>query len=152
MKITHVKIVSLLIVLLGIAACDTVEPELDQLQDKYLRSDPQPLFDAGAKRLSAEQTKQHVSGNTEFWDEGAVYYAPDGKLQMLWLRIHTEGAWEMQADGTICFEVPEWRRSCHFYLAYDGAITTVENGKVSGVLIVKPGKHLDRQGAKSATF
>jgi hypothetical protein len=71
---------------------------------------------------------------------------------MLWHRTQTEGTWEMQEDGTICFQIPEWPRSCHFYLTYDGAITTVENGRVSGVLIVKPGQHLKRQATESIAF
>lgn len=136
MNMTQIKTISVLIAVLGVNACNT--------------AGPQTLIDAGAKRLSADQTRKHVSGNTEYWEEGPVYYAPDGTVQMLWLRIQTEGSWEMQQDGSICFQVPEWPRSCHFYLAYDGKITTVENGEVRGVLTIKPGKHLDRQATHGA--
>jgi len=143
MKIARTKVIYLLTILLGLAACDKIEPGLDQLQDN-LKRDARVLYDEGATRLTSEQAKQHVSGNTEVWKQGSVYYDPDGKLELRWHKNRIEGNWEMLDSGTICFDVPKWNITCHYYLDHDGAITAIKNGKIIGTLKVKPGKHLGR--------
>ena len=143
MKIARTKVIYLLAILLGLAACDKIEPGLDQLQDT-LKRDAKVLYDEGATRLTSEQAKQHVSGNTEFWKEGTVYYDPDGNLELFWHKNRIKGNWEMLDSGAICFDVPSWNITCHFYLDHDGAITTIEDGKIIGTLKVKLGKHLGR--------
>ena len=143
MKIARTKIIYLLAILLGLAACDKIEPGLDQLQGTFKR-DARALYGEGATRLTSEQAKQHVSGNTEFWRQGAVYYDPDGNLELIWQKARIKGNWEMLDNGTICFDVPRWNITCHYYLDHDGAITTIEDVKIIGTLKVKPGKHLGR--------
>ena len=143
MKIARTKVIYLLAILLGLAACDKIEPGLDQLQDT-LKRDAKVLYDEGATRLTSEQAKQHVSGNTEFWKEGTVYYDPDGNLKLFWNKARIKGNWEMLDSGTICFDVPRWNITCHYYLDHDGVITTIKDGKITGTLNVKLGKHLGR--------
>ena len=143
MKIARTKVIYLLTILLGLTACGKVDPGINKLQGK-LRADVKVLYDEGATRLTSEQAQQHVSGNTEFWKAGAVYYDPDGNLELYWHKARIKGKWEMPDSGTICFDVPSWNITCHYYLDHDGAITTIENGKVTGILKVKPGKHLAR--------
>ena len=143
MEIARTKVIYLLTILLGLAACDKIEPGLDQLQDT-LKRDAKVLYDEGATRLTSEQTKQHVSGNTESWKGGAIYYDPDGNLELFWHKNRIKGNWEMQDSGTICFDIPKWNITCHYYLDHNGAITTIQNEKVIGNLKIEPGKHLAR--------
>ena len=139
MKIARTQVICLLTILIGLTACDKIEPGLDNL-----KPDAKVLYDEGATRLTSEQAKQHVSGNTEAWKAGAVYYDPDGKLELFWNQTRLKGNWEIQDSGSICFDVPSWNITCHFYLDHEGSITTIRNDKIIGILKVKPGKHLAR--------
>jgi hypothetical protein len=143
MKIARTKVIYLLAILLGLAACDKIEPGLDQLQGT-LKRDARALYDEGATRLTSKQAKQHVSGNTEFWRQGSVYYDPDGNLELFWQKAKIKGNWEMLDNGAICFDVPSWNITCHYYLDHDGAVTAIEDVKIIGTLKIKPGKHLSR--------
>jgi hypothetical protein len=143
MKIARTMVFYLLTILLGLTACGKLEPGLDQLQDT-IRRDAKVLYDEGATRLTLEQAKQHVSDKTEVWKLGSIYYDPDGTLELYWNKMRIKGNWEMQDSGAICFDVPKWNITCHYYLDHGGAITTIENDKIVGALKVKPGKHLAR--------
>jgi len=129
------RILIILVVALGLAACET----LKKADNAFLKRNPQTLLDAGATRFNAEQAKAHVSGNTEFWEEGTVYYNPDGQLKLVWRKVKSSGTWEIAADGNVCFIVPTWKESCHYYLELDGTITTVVKDKTHGVLKVEQG-------------
>ena len=129
------RIILILVVAMGLAACET----LKKADDAFLKRNPQTLLDAGATRFNAEQAKAHVSGNTEFWEEGTVYYNPDGQLKLVWRKVKSSGSWEIAADGNVCFIVPTWKESCHYYLELDGTITTVVKDKTHGVLKIEQG-------------
>ena len=133
--VTRSRIIFILVVALGLAACETLE----KADNAFLKRNPQTLLDAGATRLNAAQAKAHVSGNTEFWQEGTVFYDPDGQLELVWRKIKSSGNWEIAADGNVCFIVPAWKESCHYYLDLDGTITTVVKDKTNGVLKVEQG-------------
>ena len=134
------RFIFILVGALALAACETLE----KADNAFLKRNPQTLIDAGATRLNADQAKAHVSGNTEFWDQGATYYDADGQLELVWHKIKSSGNWEISEDGNVCFIVPTWKRSCHYYLDLDGTITTVVNDKTNGVLQVEQGKHSPR--------
>jgi len=142
--IRNTRCIFILLASLLVSACESVEPTLEKLDSIYLKRNPQTLIDAGATRLSAEQARTHVSGNTEFWDEGTVYYNPDGQLELVWHKAKIAGSWEITDDGNVCFTVPKWNKTCHYYLKHDGAIITVSEGNTNGELKVEPGKHLLR--------
>jgi hypothetical protein len=129
---------------LFLSACESDNPTLEKLDNTFLKRNPQTLVDQGATRLTTDQARAHVSGNTEFWSEGTVYYNPDGQLELVWLKVKSTGSWDVSADGDVCFTVPTWNKSCHYYLQLDDTVTSVTNGKTSGVLKVEPGKHLLR--------
>jgi hypothetical protein len=133
--ITQSRIIFILVVALGLAACETLE----KVDNAFLKRNPQALLDAGATRLNAAQARSHVSGNTEFWQEGSVFYDPDGQLKLVWGKVKSSGTWEIAADGNVCFIVPTWKESCHYYLDLDGTITTVVKDKTHGVLRVEQG-------------
>ena len=133
--VTQSRIIFILVVALSLAACET----LKTADNAFLKRNPQTLLDAGATRLNAAQAKAHVSGNTEFWDAGTVFYNPDGQLELVWRKIKSSGTWNIAADGNVCFIVPTWRESCHYYLDLNGTITTVVKDKTSGVLKVEQG-------------
>jgi hypothetical protein len=141
--VTQPRFIFILVGALALTACETLEGGLERADNAFLKRDPQALIDAGATRLNADQARAHVTGNTEFWDEGAVYYIADGKLDLVWHKVKSSGNWEISEDGNVCFTVPTWS-SCHHYLDLDGTITTVVNGKTNGVLQVEPGKHAPR--------
>ena len=129
------RIILILVVALGLAACETLE----KADNAFLKRDPQVLLDAGATRLNAAQAKVHVSGNTEFWDAGTVFYNPDGQLKLVWRKVKSSGTWQIDADGNVCFIVPTWKETCHYYLDLDGTITTVVKDRTHGVLKVEQG-------------
>jgi hypothetical protein len=141
--VTQSRSIFILVGALALTACESLESGLKRADNAFLKRDPQTLIDAGATRLNANQARAHVTGNTEFWDEGAVYYIADGQLEMVWRKVKSSGNWEISEDGNVCFTVPTWSR-CHHYLDLDGTITTVVNGKTNGVLQVEPGKHAPR--------
>jgi hypothetical protein len=137
--ITQSRILFILVVALGLAACETIETGLKKADNAFLKRDPQTLLDAGATRLNAAQAKAHVSGNTEFWEEGTVFYDPDGQLELVWRKVKSSGNWNIAADGNVCFIVPKWKETCHYYLDLDGTITTVVKDKTHGIFKVEQG-------------
>jgi len=127
-----IRLVLTLLTVLGIAACNATSKGEDLVKE-------------GAKHLSAAEARAHVSGNTEMWDEGPVYYAPDGTLQMDWHKVRSTGSWEVSDNGDVCLKVPTWK-GCHYYLDLEGVIWTVDDKRINGnqLLVIKPGKHLRR--------
>ena len=141
--IKHIRLVVALIICLALSACENGNPTLEKIDNTFLKRDPQVLIDSGAKRLSMEQARNRVSGNTEFWSEGSVYYHPDGQLEMIWRKIKSAGSWSVKSNGDVCLIAPSWRK-CHHYLELNGVVTTVVDGKTNGVLELAPGKHAPR--------
>jgi hypothetical protein len=139
MMVTQPRSIYLLIVALSLAACESLQTGLEKADDAFLKRDPQILLDDGATRLNAAQVKAHVSGNTEFWKQGTIFYNPDGQLVLVWQRIKSSGSWEITADGNVCFSVPTWEDRCHYYLDLDGTITIVRKDKIHGVSKVEQG-------------
>jgi hypothetical protein len=92
--------------------------------------------------LNGDQARAHVSGNTEKWEQGTIYYNPGGKLEMIWRKVKTDGAWNVLNDGNICFEVKGWNQTCHYYVNNNGAITMIVGTKNRGVVEIVKGKKL----------
>ena len=152
MLITKARLMLFIAVVCALAACGS------QLENQLLGPDPQVLINGGATRIGGEQTRAHVSGNTEVWREGNVYYKPDGELELRWRKARSKGTWEVAANGIVCWNVPAWKtldvpdatsvqttrseRSCHYYLDDHGKITAVQGKYVSGVLEMKKGRKL----------
>ena len=107
------------------------------------RSGPPKIVDEpGVTRLTADQTRAHISGNTEKWEQGTIYYSPDGKLEMIWRKVKTKGVWNILADGNVCFEVKGWNQTCHYYVNNNGAITMIDGVRNRGVVEIVEGKKL----------
>ena len=147
---TKAKIILLIAVVSSLTACGS------RLEDQLLGPNPRDMIDAGATRIGGVQTRAHVSGNTEVWKEGDVYYKPGGELELRWHNARLEGTWEVTANGVVCWSVPDWKtldlpvgsnlktaishRNCHYYLDDHGKITTVQGKYVVGVHEIKKGK------------
>ena len=84
----------------------------------------------GAVRLSADEVKTNITGNTEQWRQrGAAYYAPHGAVQALWKGNDHEGTWWVKDDGTICIDVRGLGgESCWEYYRYNDSIHYYWNG------------------------
>jgi len=152
MLMTKAKIILFIAVVSSLAACGS------PLGDRLLGPNPQVLINGGATRIGGVPTRAHVSGNTEVWREGSVYYKPDGELELLWRKARFKGTWDVTANGIVCWTVPAWKkldipggtnlqttrsaRNCHYYLDDHGKITTVQGKNVSGVYEVKKGRKL----------
>ena len=104
---------------------------------------PQVLVDAGATRLDASAVETHLSGNTEFWEAGPVFYYPDGKLETIWRKVKSDGNWTIGDDGEVCLTTRTWEK-CHYYLAQEGEVFTVVDGKVRGINKIESGNKLRR--------
>ena len=104
---------------------------------------PKIVNEPGVTRLNGDQARAHVSGNTEKWEQGTVYYNPDGKLEMVWRKINTNGTWKVLADGNVCMQAKNWKReSCHYYVNNKDAITMIEGVRNRGVVEIVEGKKL----------
>ena len=103
---------------------------------------PKIVNEPGVTRLNANQARAHVSGNTEKWEQGTIYYNPGGKLEMIWRKVKTDGVWNVLDDGNICFEVKGWNQTCHYYVNNNGAITMIASTKNRGVVEIVKGKKL----------
>jgi hypothetical protein len=94
-------------------------------------------------RLNADQARAHVSGNTEKWEQGTIYYNPGGKLEMVWRKVKTNGVWNVLDDGNICMQAKQWKKeSCHYYVNNNGAITLIDGVRNRGVVEIVEGKKL----------
>lgn len=152
MSITRARLTLFIAIVSSLAACES------RLEYQLLGPDPQVLINGGATRIGGVQTRAHVSGNTEVWKEGNVYYKPDGELELRWHKARSRGTWEVTANGVVCWNVPAWKtldvpdatrlqttrseRSCHYYLDDHGKITTVQGKYVVGVHEIKKGRKL----------
>jgi hypothetical protein len=152
MLITKAKLILFIAVVSSLSACGS------RLEDQVFGPDPQVLINSGATRIGGVQTRAHVSGNTEVWKEGEVYYKPDGELELRWRKARSKGTWEVTANGVVCWNVPAWKtldipdasnlqttkseRNCHYYLDDHGKITTVQGKYVVGVQEIKKGRKL----------
>lgn len=141
--INNTRFALILAASLILVACENGPPALEKLDNTFLKRDPQVLVDSGATQLNRDQARERISGNTEFWSEGTVYYHSDGQLETNWRKIKSAGSWSVKSNGDVCLITPTWKK-CHYYLELDGTVTTVVGGKTSGVLAVKPGKHAPR--------
>ena len=152
MLMTKAKLILIIAIVSSLAACGS------RLEDQLLGHNPQDLINGGATRIGGVQTRAHVSGNTEVWKEGNVYYKPDGELELRWHKALSRGTWEVTGNGVVCWSVPDWKtldlpdgtnlqtaksqRNCHYYLDDHGKITTVQGKYVAGVHEIKKGKKL----------
>ena len=107
--------------------------------------DEESLRQAGAVRLDPEQVKAHVTGKTEAWRHGGGYYQADGSIRVKWLKAYQKGSWQVAEDGTLCFELPTFKR-CHFYMNKDGAILMLDEGENIGERQMYDGDHLNALG------
>jgi hypothetical protein len=104
---------------------------------------PKIVNEPGVTRLNAEQARAHVSGNTEKWKEGTIYYHPGGELEMIWHKVKTKGVWNVLDDGNVCFEVKKWKnQACHYYVNSNGAITMIDGVRNRGAVEIVEGKKL----------
>jgi len=111
-----VSLVSVLVLMLGLAACEKVPPKI--------------LSEPGVTRFNGEQARAHISGNTEKWREGTGYYNPNGEMDVIWRKVKSNGTWQVSDDGTVCIQIRSWKKpSCHFYVDNNGAITLITDGK-----------------------
>jgi hypothetical protein len=122
------NLVTVLVLMLVVSACESGPPKI--------------VNEPGVTRLNADQARAHVSGNTEKWEQGTIYYNPGGKLEMIWRKVKTNGVWNVLDDGNICFEVKGWNEICHYYVNNNGAITLIEGVRNRGVVEIVEGKKL----------
>ena len=104
---------------------------------------PQLLMEEGAERLDANATRAHVSGNTEFWEAGTLYYHPDGTLKSIWRKVKSDGTWTVDENGRVCLVTRSWEQ-CHYYLSYEGEVLTVSDGLIRGAYKIEAGNKLPR--------
>ena len=120
-----------------VAACETKRP-----CDPNCPTDEQLLAEAGAMRLTPAQVREHVVDRTEGWIHGGAFYHPDGKLQLVWLKARYRGIWEVDAEGNLCYEVPNWQRRCHFYMRKEDRTYLLDEGRNIGVRPTYAGNRL----------
>ena len=148
MLITKAKLILFIAVVSSLAACGS----------QLFGPNPQALINGGATRIGGVETRAHVSGNTEVWKQGSVYYKPNGELELRWRKTRSKGTWDVTPNGIVCWNVPAWKtldvpgptsmlatrseRNCHYYLDDHGKITTVQGQYVLGVLEIRKGRKL----------
>ena len=107
----HICSVAGAVMLVGLAACQTVE---------------QQSTETSAVNLSQAEVMAHISGNTEVWTKGGGYYAPNGELNVLWKGQESAGTWSVSDDGEVCYVVEIWGtdKECHRYVNEGGDTKT----------------------------
>ena len=108
------NLIAVLALIAVVAACESTPPRI--------------LNEPGVTRLNEAQTRAHITGNTEKWIEGTGYYNPDGRMEMVWRKVKTDGTWEVSDAGEVCIEVEGWTPMCHYYVDDNGAITMIAQG------------------------
>lgn len=126
----------ILILAVSASACATVSGISDEVA----------LTEAGATRLNPAQVKAHVTGKTEEWHRGGAYYMEDGQLRVKWRKAYSNGSWEVSEDGTLCYQIPHWEKSCHFYMNYEGQTVKLEEGRNLGSIPLQEGDKLAALG------
>ena len=125
MFLTKSKLLLGLVFVLGLTACASQE---------------QKMIEAGAIRLSAEQTIAHISGNTEKWTKGGGYYHPNGLLDIIWDGTKASGTYTVDSNGNVCTKLD--KTYCHFYMNDEGAIIMISEGKNLGARELMVGNHV----------
>ena len=133
---TTVKLISGIAFVVAVSACATSG-----------MSDGESLAQAGAMRLDASQIKTHLSGKTEVWFHGGAYYQADGKIKVKWRKTISKGSWDVSADGNLCFELPNWKKTCQFYMKKDDVVYMLNEDKSIGSTQVYDGDKLGSIGS-----
>ena len=115
-------------------------------------SDEEILAQAGAVRLTPNQVKRRVLGNTEEWIHGGAYYVREGELEVKWRKVRYKGSWEVSDDGTLCYQLPRWEKRCHFYMDQEGAVYLLDEGRNIGVSAIYEGNQLRQLGRPVKTL
>ncbi len=115
-----IGLVSVLVLALGLSACEKVPPKI--------------LSEPGVTRLNGEQATTHISGNTEKWQGGTGYYNPNGEMEVVWRKVKSNGTWQVSAEGNVCLQIRDWKQSCHYYVNNNGAITLITDGSDTPLL------------------
>ena len=124
-----------------VTACEILPPERCEIDCDV---DEALMTDAGAKRLGADEVRQYVTGKTEQWVHGGAYYDKSGGLEVKWRKVNYKTAWDVGADGTLCYQLDTWGRRCHFYMKKDDAIYMLEEGINIGARDIYDGNRLHR--------
>lgn len=141
MSVKYVKLILIVAAAQAILACETVRECAPNCP-----TDEEALAQAGAVRLQAQQVKARVSEKTEAWVHGGAYYHSDGALEVKWRKVRYKGSWEVAADGTLCYQLPNWQRRCHFYMDKMGQVYLLDEGRNIGVMPVFDGNRLTNLG------
>lgn len=147
MSAIHVKLLLVLAIVLGTAACET-----PRACGSKCPTDVEILEQEGAVRLTPNQVEAHVSGKTEDWVHGGAYYHPDGKLDVKWHKVMYKAVWEVSVDGSLCYQLPKWQRRCHFYMDKAGEVYMLDQGKNIGVRAMYEGNRLRSLGRYIPVF
>ena len=142
MQTETMKRLSIVILTLALGACVSI----------YGLEDEEALTKAGAKRLNPEEVKAHVTGKTEEWLRGGGYYGENGELKVIWRKVFSDGSWEVAGDGTLCYDVPRWERSCHIYMEHEGEIITIVDGMNVGIRPLYEGNKLAPLGRYNSSL
>lgn len=87
----------------------------------------QKLLGEGAERMSAEQVKAHLAGNTQKWINGGAYFVADGTVLVKYAgKVYPKRTWTVDADGKACILLPDgFVTSCSAYFDKDGEVWVV---------------------------
>jgi hypothetical protein len=137
---TTAKLISGFILVVAVSACATNSGLNDEAA----------LAAAGAIRLNGSEVKARLIGKTEEWLRGGAYYQADGKIKVKWRKTVSNGSWQVSANGELCFELPHWKKQCHFYMKKDDDVYMLESDENDGVRKMFDGDKLNSLGSFNA--
>lgn len=110
------------------------------------------LIDEGARRLSGDQVRDHLSGKTQQWDNGGAYFRDDGVVYVKWAgKIYPERRWQVEDDGKACIYFPDgMKTSCSVYYDYNGETWVVTLEVFGEQLVVEQPYRYRRDGSIDA--
>jgi len=136
------KLMLLLVLTLLASACETIQT----CWGINCPIDEETLVQTGAVRLTSDQVRARVAGNTEEWTHGGAFYHSDGKLDVKWRKVKYKTTWDVNADGELCYQFSKWEQRCHYYMDRAGEIYLVEEGKGVRVAAIYDGNKFRQLG------
>lgn len=100
------KVLIVIAVSFGLLACTVAGSQLEKR-----------VIAEGGVRLNPAQVTDHLSGNTQVWDNGGAYFLADGQVYVKYAgRTYPLRTWTVDESGKVCIAFPNgFVSSCSVY-------------------------------------
>ena len=97
-----------------------------------------------ARSFTRFELYTYLSGKSQIWKEGRIFYSDAGTLQAHWQGQCAKGKWSTRDDGTLCRHVTAWGEdSCETYYHDGDVVIMVKDGDSLPALQQEEGNTID---------